>query len=76
MKTVVSKTKFKPKAFEYMRRVEELRETIQITDHNRPVVEMVPCGKKGWQELDHLRGMVREYIDPLSPVDEDWDADR
>ena len=40
----VSKTQFKPKAFEYLRRVEQEGDTVRVTDHGRLVAEVVPSG--------------------------------
>ncbi len=76
MKTVtVSKTKFKPKAFEYLRRVERDDEAVIVTDHGRPVAEIVPYGRTSHEALKNMRGLVREYRDPMQPVGETWDAD-
>lgn len=76
MSTVtVSKTQFKPKAFEYLRRVEQERDTIRVTDHGRPVAEIVPYGEPSREALKKMRGLVREYTSPTEPIDEEWDAD-
>jgi prevent-host-death family protein len=72
----VSKTKFKPKAFEYLRRVEETHDTVVVTDHGRPVAEVVPYGVPSRDALKKMRGLVREYVDPTEPVADAWDADR
>lgn len=72
----VSKSKFKPKAFEYLRRVEERKDTVCITDHGRPVAEITPAGKASWKALHALRGLVKSYRKPIAPVDELWDAER
>ncbi|MDA0321510.1 MAG: type II toxin-antitoxin system Phd/YefM family antitoxin [Verrucomicrobia bacterium] len=71
----VSKTEFKPKAFEYLRRVEEQHDTIRVTDHGRPVAEVVPYGQPSREALNSLRGLVLEYDSPTEPVGEAWDAD-
>jgi len=76
MKTItVSKTEFKPKAFEYLRRVERNDETVIVTDHGRPVAEVVPYGQSSRDALKAMRGLVREYREPMAPVDEKWTAD-
>lgn len=64
----VSKTQFKPKAFEYLRRVEKDDETVIVTDHGRPVAEVIPYGRSSLSELSKMRGLVREYRDPMAPV--------
>lgn len=71
----ISKTKFKPKTFEYLRKVEKNKETILLTDRGRPVAEIVPYGYPAIEELRNMRGLVREYIDPTEPINESWDAD-
>lgn len=76
MSTVsISKTKFKPKAFEYLRRVEEGHDTVVVTDHGRPVAEVVPYGVPSREALKKMRGLVREYVDPTESVGEEWNAD-
>lgn len=42
MEKVVSKSKFKPKALEYFRQMEETGIELTITDHGRPVVKITP----------------------------------
>lgn len=71
----VSKTEFKPKAFEYLRRVAAKAETIRITDHGRPVAEVVACGHSSRSALERMRGLVQHFDKPLEPVDEAWDAE-
>jgi prevent-host-death family protein len=73
----VSKSGFKPKAFEYFRLVEEKRQEILITDHGRPVARITPVGQSDEGELTALRGLLVTYVDPYEPVgDEDWEAAR
>jgi prevent-host-death family protein len=71
----VSKTKFKPKMFEYLRMVEKKQDTILLTDHGKPVAEVVPFGQSSIKALESMRGLVCEYVDPLEPVGDEWDAD-
>jgi prevent-host-death family protein len=73
----VPKSRFKPRAFEYFRLVEQKRQEILITDHGRPVVRISPVTEADESELDALRGLVRKYIEPFEPVGvEDWEASR
>lgn len=69
----VPKSQFKPKAFAYLRKVEEGGK-VCITDHGRPVVDIVPhrCGDE--KELLELRGLPLEYERPMDPVEVDWEA--
>jgi prevent-host-death family protein len=76
----VSKTVFKAKALEYFRRVESTGETLIITDHGQPMVEIRPIPKMSQAEktkeiLESLRGSVLHYEDPFEPVGlDDWEA--
>lgn len=77
MKNTVSKSRFKPKALEYFRRVEETGVELTITDHGRPVVKIVPYIAQRDAALKTLRKSVLAYKDPLKPVGaEDWNATR
>jgi prevent-host-death family protein len=69
-----SKSKFKPKTLEYLRKVEETGEALIITDHGRPVVKIEPY-RAGEETLKFLRGCVLRYDHPTVPVAlEDWEA--
>lgn len=70
----VSKSKFKPKAFEYLRQV-EAGDRVCITDHGRPVVDLQPHGLDDDELLMDMRGLVTRYDNPLDPVDDPWDAE-
>lgn len=73
----VPKSRFKPRAFEYFRLVEQKRQEILITDHGRPVVRIAPVEEADESELAALRGLVVKYVDPFEPVGaEDWEAVR
>jgi len=71
----VPKSKFKPKAFEYLRRVEKEHLRVCVTDHGRPVADIVPHRAGDDDALKALRGLVREYHDPTAPVHVEWEAD-
>jgi prevent-host-death family protein len=74
----VSKSKFKPAALRYFRRVEEKGEEIVITDRGRPVAKIIPYrveGSTADRALQRLRGTLLHYDAPDEPVGlEDWDA--
>ena len=72
MKTI-QKSKFKPKAFEYLRLVEG-GESIIITDHGRPVAKIIPYSTDRSQLVGCLEGALVEFKEPLEPVgDGDWE---
>lgn len=76
MTETVSKSKFKPLALEYFRRVQETGEEIVITDHGKPAAKIVPFREEDGAAvniLSQLRGTLIRYEDPYVPVAlEDW----
>lgn len=71
----VSKSKFKAKALEYFRQVEESGEPVIITDHGKSTLEIRPYAEAKRTPLEMLRGSVLRYDDPFEPVGvEDWEA--
>ncbi|MCF6189003.1 MAG: type II toxin-antitoxin system Phd/YefM family antitoxin [Cocleimonas sp.] len=70
----ISKSQFKSKALEFFRQVEANGESLVITDHGKPSIEIRPYHSKERKPLDILKGSVSEYIDPTEPVGEgDWE---
>ena len=50
-------------------------ETITVTDHGKPALEVRPYRSIERDPLDVLRGSVVRYEDPTEPVaDDDWAA--
>lgn len=70
---MVPKSEFKPKAFAYLRRVEE-GDQVCITDHGRPVVDILPHRTEDDQELAELRGLLLKYDRPMAPVGVAWES--
>ncbi|KNH09311.1 hypothetical protein BRCH_04325c [Candidatus Burkholderia brachyanthoides] len=69
----VSKSEFKAKALEYFWLVESTGESMIVTDHGKPVLEVRRYEKSSLMPLEELRGSVLHYEDPLEPVGlEDW----
>ena len=74
---LVSKSRFKPRALEFMRRVEKTGEPLIITDHGTPTLELRPFRPDHIKEdpMVYLRKAIIDYIDPMVPVDEDeWES--
>lgn len=71
----LSKTNLKPKALEYLRKVEQQNATVRVTNHGRPVAEIVPFQQSSLSSLKSMRGLVKKYDSPTEPVDEIWDAE-
>jgi prevent-host-death family protein len=71
----VSKSRFKARALEYLRRAQETGQPIVILDRGRPVLKVVPFRGEEEDLLRALRGSVRRYDDPTGPVAAgDWEA--
>jgi antitoxin (DNA-binding transcriptional repressor) of toxin-antitoxin stability system len=71
----ISKSKFKARALEFFRRVEETGEPLVVTDHGKPKLEIRLYRSPAEDPLKALKGSVTSYVDPLEPVgDEDWSA--
>lgn len=71
----VTKSEFKAKALEYLRKVEASGEVVVITDRGQPTVEVRRYRRDRRSPLERLRGSVLEYKDPTQPVGEDdWEA--
>jgi len=75
MEIEVSKSQFKAKALEILRRVEATGEPVLVTDHGKPTIEVRRHRSLERSPLDLLRGSVVDYLDPTEPVGEqDWEA--
>jgi len=73
----VSKSEFKAKALEYFRRVETSGQSLVVTDHGRPTLEVRPYRGVDRRPLDVLRDSVVRYDNATEPVgDEEWEAAR
>jgi prevent-host-death family protein len=71
----VSKSKFKSKALEYFRQVEQTGKPIVITDRGKPSLKVVPYSSDPSENLKFLRGTLIEYKEPFKPVGaKDWKA--
>lgn len=71
----VSKSEFKAKALEYFRQIEASGESVIVTDHGKPALEVRPYRGEDRHPLDILRGSVVRYENPTEPVAvSDWEA--
>ena len=70
----VSKSQFKTRALELFRQVESSGDTVIVTDHGRPIIEVRRYRKTEHGALEALKDSVIMYEDPTEPVAEgDWD---
>jgi len=75
MSVQVSKSQFKAKALEFFRQVELTGESVVVTDHGQPKLEVRPYQPRIRNPLDVLRGSVLRYDKPTAPVaEDDWEA--
>lgn len=75
MSVQVSKSQFKAKALEFFRRVESSGESVVVTDHGEPRLEIRPYKPAVRDPLAVLQGSVLRYDDPFAPAaDGDWEA--
>ncbi|MCD6027732.1 MAG: prevent-host-death protein [Solimicrobium sp.] len=73
--TQVSKSEFKAKALEFFRQVETSGQSLIVTDHGKPAVEVCPYRNVERNPLDVLRGSVVQFKNPMAPVVEDeWEG--
>ena len=71
----VSKSEFKAKALEYLRRVETSGEELIVTDRGHPVIRIMPVRRIQADARALLRGALLKYDDPTEPVAvDDWEA--
>lgn len=77
MPAMVSKSKFKPAALEYFRRVQETQEELIISDHGKPVLKIIPYREAKTNTIDpltKLRGTLKRYEQPFEPIEEIWES--
>ncbi len=75
MKKRVSKSVFKARALEFCREIESTGESLVLTDHGRPVLEVRPYEENEIDPLDSLRRSVVRYERPTDPVAEnEWES--
>lgn len=70
----ISKTQFKAKALEFFRQIETSGESVVITDHGKPSLEIRPYRNEDRNPLEILQGSIIRYDDPTAPVDVEWKA--
>ena len=74
MVQTMSKSKFKPRALEYFRKIQETGEELVLTDHGKPVLKITAFKPDPAAALKSLRNTVVRFTDPLQPTGEAWEA--
>ena len=64
----VSKSQFKAKALEFFRQVEATGESVIVTDHGKPTLEVRRYRDNKRTPFEILHGSVVRYDDPIEPV--------
>jgi len=67
----VSKSQFRAKALEYFRQIEASGESVVVTDHGQPKLEVRPFKPLARAPLEVLRGSVLRFDYPTLPVADD-----
>jgi antitoxin (DNA-binding transcriptional repressor) of toxin-antitoxin stability system len=71
----VSKSEFKAKALEFFREVETSGQSVIVTNHGIPVLEVRVYHPEQHNPLDILQGSVVRYLNPTDPVaDDEWES--
>ena len=75
MSKTISKSKFKPHALKYFREIERTKKEIIITDHDKPVLKIIPFSEDIEESLKILRNSILKYENPTEPVGlEEWET--
>jgi len=74
MVNTISKSKLKAKMLEVFREIEASGEELVVTDHNKPVLRIVPIREKTTVDnlFGHLQGKVVYLEDINSPTIDEW----
>jgi antitoxin (DNA-binding transcriptional repressor) of toxin-antitoxin stability system len=74
MQCHVSKTEFKARALEFFRQIEATGESLIVTDHGKPALEIRPYRPLDRDPMKLLQGSVITFDNPTMPVGEDdWE---
>ena len=70
----ISKSRLKPQALKYFRKIQKDGQPLIIADHGKPVLKISPFEEQPQAVLDELRNSIKRYDDPLEPVAlDDWE---
>jgi prevent-host-death family protein len=68
---------FKAQCLQLMDQVQQSREEIVITKHGKPVAKLVPVDESEPRSiLGYLQGTVEIVGDIVSPLEDEWEANR
>lgn len=73
--TTISKSRFKARALELFRQVEQTGKPITITDRGKPVLKLVPYRADPEAAVRILRKTIVKYNAPTKPIaDDEWES--
>lgn len=75
MKTV-NVSEFKTKCLRFIDEVADIRESIIITKHGKPIVQLISYHQKPTSFFGLHRGVIKSHDDLTGSLNEIWDADR
>jgi len=75
MATTIPAGEFKTKCLKLLDEVAEKRETVVITKHGKPVAQVVPMPVER-ELIGAMRGSVLWEGDIISPLEDEWEANR
>lgn len=70
----ISKSEFKAKALEIFRLIESTGESVIVTNHGKPSLEVRPYRDTQRKPLDILRGSLVRFDNPTEPITDEWDS--
>ena len=75
MRTIKA-SEFKAKCLKIMDEVAATGEPVEITKHGAPVARLVPARQRPKTIIGAMKGSVLYMGDIISPIDEEWEAER
>jgi prevent-host-death family protein len=70
----VPATQFKAHCLALLEEVRETRQSLLVTRHGKPVVEISPYVAKDTGRVNPLKGSILFQDDLISPLDERWES--
>jgi prevent-host-death family protein len=71
---MVAATEFKTHCLALLEEVRQTRQSLLVTRHGKPVVEISPYMPRGADRANPLKGSILFEGDVVSPVEEKWDS--
>jgi prevent-host-death family protein len=71
---MVAATEFKTHCLALLEEVRQTRQSLLVTRHGKPVVEISPYMPRSADQVNPLKGSILFEGDVISPVKEKWDS--